>query len=45
MTDERIRKAIAAIEDSCNEEAIALLEPIAKDFDPDPDALVYLGLA
>ena len=45
MTDERIRKAIAAIEDSCNEEAIAILEPLVKKYDPDPDALVYLGLA
>ncbi len=45
MTDERIRKAIAAIEDSCNEEAISILEPLAKKYDPDPDALVYLGLA
>ncbi|MDF1539734.1 MAG: tetratricopeptide repeat protein [Candidatus Thorarchaeota archaeon] len=43
--DERIRKAMLAIEEERIDEAIRILEPMAKEYNPEPDALVYLGIA
>ncbi len=45
MIDDGIRKAMVAIEEDRIAEAITILEPLAKGYEPDPDALVYLGIA
>ncbi len=45
MNDTAIRKAVEAIEENRNGDAIEILEPIANEDNPDPDALVYLGIA
>jgi Flp pilus assembly protein TadD len=45
LNDAAIRKAVEAIEEDRNSDAIEILEPIANEDNPDPDALVYLGIA
>ncbi len=45
MNDDAIQRAMNAIEEDRIEEAISILEPLAKGYEPEPDVLVYLGIS
>jgi tetratricopeptide (TPR) repeat protein len=45
LNEDEVRKASKAIEDGRIDEAIRILEPLMNEDNPDPDSLVYLGIA